>query len=122
MKDGLAKTRSVKLKEAMALQIKEKNVRNIPPSTFTGKYEDWEEFSWRFKAYISLTDSRAAKVLKTAEGLPEPIAEAELRTRAADGTITDIALLASHIFSSVNTADKWATLQHLEINGNIQWT
>ena len=52
---------------AAPTQIKEKNIRNVPPNTFTGKYEDWEEFSWRLKAYISLTDSRAAKALKTAE-------------------------------------------------------
>ena len=106
----------------MALHVREKNVRNIPPSTFTGKYEDWEEFSWRFKAYISLTDPRAAKGLKTAEAAGDAvITEEELHARNTDGTVTDLTLLASHIFHQF-AIDNWSTLSHLKVNGNLQWT
>ena len=80
------------------MPIREKNVRSVPPNTFTGKYEDREEFSFRCKAYISLADPRAARALSAAEKLTSPVTEDIPVTRNAEGREVDLRLLSSHIF------------------------
>ena len=51
------------------------------PETFSGNPADWEEWSWNFKAYISMFEVGAVTLME----------QAEVRT-AAQGDFTDVDL------------------------------
>ena len=40
------------------------------PKPFTGKYEDWEDWSWTFKTYLHLMEPVCAPCLETSEDMP----------------------------------------------------
>ena len=75
---------------AAPTQIKEKNIRNVPPNTFTGKYEDWDEFSFRLKSYINLTDPRGVEALTKAQNTKEVITSAHLLLVTDDAKEIDL--------------------------------
>ena len=77
---------------------KEKNVRNVPPNTFTGKYEDWEDFSFRFSSYISLTGPRGAQALTMAQNAEGLATDAQLLTKKGEGKDVGLRFLSSHVF------------------------
>ena len=83
---------------AAPTQLKEKNIRNAPPNTVTGKYEDWDEFSFRLKSYINLTDPGGVEALTKAQNTKEVITSARLLLMTDDAKEVGLRWLAIHIF------------------------
>ena len=50
------------------------------PSTFSGSPADWEEWSWKFKAYVSMYETSALQGLDSAETREMPITDEDLVT------------------------------------------
>ena len=49
------------------------------PKTFSGIPADWEEWSWNFKAYISMFDTTVKTFMENAEGRTVPIVDDDLQ-------------------------------------------
>jgi len=43
-----------------------------PPKHFTGKYEDWDDFSFKFKSYIIMRDLKYKILFTSAESSEHP--------------------------------------------------
>ena len=55
------------------------------PSTFFGSPEDGEEWSWNFKAYVSMDETSALQGLDSAETRETPITDEDLVTTLDTG-------------------------------------
>ena len=55
------------------------------PSTYNGSPSEWEEWSWNFKAYISMFGTSAIRVLDRVEERAEPIQDEDLATTLDTG-------------------------------------
>ena len=56
------------------------------PDKFDGKMENWEDWSWQVKAYVSLFKVEALRVLEDAELASSPITDSALERLEADTT------------------------------------
>ena len=54
------------------------------PPTFSGKPHDWEEWSWTFKAYLSMFDAQAAAFLDAHELDPLEVTDGDLSVSVVD--------------------------------------
>ena len=54
------------------------NIKIPLPRPFSGKYEDWEDWSWTFKTYLHMMEPVLAPYVDKAEDLPLEIADADL--------------------------------------------
>ena len=57
------------------------------PESFTGQPSDWEEWSWNFKAYVSMFEQTAVQLLDQSELSPNAITDAHLQVTLADGAV-----------------------------------
>ena len=63
------------------------NLKIPPPRTFSGKYEDWDEWSWTFKTYLNMMEPALAPFLEKVEYMPLEITDEDL-TEKGDDTLT----------------------------------
>ena len=71
------------------------------PRTFrqtSSKETEWDELSFRFRAYVSLTDTRAIIALEVAEKAPTIVTEAHFVTMDDEERDVDLRLLARRVF------------------------
>ena len=54
------------------------------PPTFSGKSYEWEEWSWIFKAYLSIFDAQVAAFLEAHEADPLEISDEDLNVSVID--------------------------------------
>ena len=70
------------------------------PPTFSGKPHDWEEWSWTFKAYLSMFDAQAAAFLDAHELDPLEVTDEDLNVSVVDdqgATSVDRAATAARV-------------------------
>ena len=70
------------------------------PPTFSRKPHDWEEWSWTFKAYLSMCDAQAAAFLDAHELDPLEVTDGDLNVSVVDDqgvTSTDRAATAARV-------------------------
>ena len=70
------------------------------PPTFSGKPHDWEEWSWTFKAYLSMFDAQAAAFLDAHELDPLEVTDGDLNVSVVDEqgvTSVDRAVTAARV-------------------------
>ena len=48
------------------------------PSKFTGKYEDWEDWSWTFKTYMNMMEPTRAPYMDKVQDIPLEITDEDL--------------------------------------------
>ena len=79
-----------------------KSMRLPPPQPFGGKVEEWEEWSWRYRAYLLLHDSRFEKLLLAAEQATSAITNLDLITTSdLDDTDYSMVELSNTLFYSL---------------------
>ena len=69
------------------------------PKTFSGIPADWEEWSWNFKAYISMFDTTVKTFMENAEGRTVPIVDDDLQVTFDTGDVNDDATQKAVTFS-----------------------
>ena len=57
------------------------------PKPFTGKYEEWEEWSWTFKTYLHMMEPTLAPLLEKIEDMPLEVTDDDLK-EADNETLT----------------------------------
>ncbi len=76
------------------------NVRNIPPKPFGGIQEEWEEFAFKFRVYLNLTDSRFRALIRLAEAEGPEGTEVDDETLAINYTdYAQIITLTKHLLT-----------------------
>ncbi|CAE7281934.1 unnamed protein product [Symbiodinium natans] len=68
------------------------------PDNFSGQPADWEEWSWNFKAYISMFEAGAVTLLDNAEALTTEFTDAHLEVTLDTGDV-DVDATRSHFAS-----------------------
>ena len=104
------------------------------PPRFPGKPHEWEEWSWTFKAYLSMFDAQAAAVMDQHELDPDEVADEDLAVNIQDelgGLVVDREATARRVtfrrnlpYWLANFATESAKLtvrQNYESNGFETW-
>ena len=94
------------------------------PKPFSGKREDWEDFSWQLKAYLSLIRPHFHSVMDKAEKLQEPVGDSFCQN--PDGSVNEtlMEMSTSLHFILVNSCEGQAATflkQCSEPNGFESW-
>ena len=55
-----------------------------PPKAFTGKYEDWDDFSYKFKSYMTMKNLRYQAFFQLAEHELVPITNENFKNPKSD--------------------------------------
>ena len=100
------------------------------PKTFSGIPTDWEEWSWNFKAYISMFDTTVKTFMENAEGRTVPIVDDDLQVTFDTGDVNDDATQKAVTFSRklhyllanlTSDAARLIVRQNFESNGFETW-
>ena len=100
------------------------------PKTFSGIPADWEEWSWNFKAYISMFDTTVKTFMENAEGRTVPIVDDDLQVTFDTGDVNDDATQKAVTFSRklhyllanlTSDAARLIVRQNFESNGFETW-
>ena len=96
------------------------NIKLPLPKPFSGKYEDWDEWSWTFKTYLNMMEPSLAPYLSEIEGMPLPIEDKDL-TVEGNETQTRTRLVFSrklHYLLALITEDSAKLLVRQNDGGN----
>ena len=54
------------------------------PQKFSGKYEDWEDWSWTFMTYMSMLEPNLAAHMESVKDMPVEVTDADLKVEGND--------------------------------------
>ena len=100
------------------------------PDNFSGQPADWEEWSWNFKAYISMFEAGAVTLLDNAEALTTEFTDAHLEVTLDTGDVDVDATRSRVLFSRklhyllsqlVKDSAKLVVRQNVGSNGFETW-
>ena len=55
------------------------SIKTPLPKNFSGKYEDWDDWSWTFKTYLHMMEPALAPLLDKIEDMPLPVTDVDSR-------------------------------------------
>ena len=106
----------------------ERNVGLPLPDEFNGKMEQWQEWSWQVKAYVSLFEVEALRVLVNAEVADASITDDVLKClKASDSELGDTELVefSRHLHRLLTRitsgSAQLVVRRNVELNGFETW-
>lgn len=90
------------------------------PKLFTGKYEDWEDWSWTFKTYLHMMEPNLAPFLDKISGMPLEVTDEDLKEEGNE-TVTRQRIVFSrklHYLLALITEDGAKLLDRQNEGGN----
>ena len=94
------------------------------PDKFDGKMENWEDWSWQVKAYVSLFKEEALRVLEDAELASSPITDSALERLEADTTElvdTELVKFSRQLTQITSESARLVVQGNTELNGFESW-
>ena len=95
------------------------------PSKFSGRYEDWEDWSWTFKTYMNMMEPTLAPYMEQVQDMPLEITDSDLAEKDNE-QLTKARITFSrklHYFLALITEDaaKLVVRQNTAGNGFETW-
>ena len=85
-----------------------RNVGLPLPDEFNGKMEQWQDWSWQVKAYVSLFEVEALRVLVNTEVADASITNDALKSlKASDSDSDSVSGVQQTIAATTDTNHKW---------------